>query len=381
MDELESQLRRYADAAEQRVPPAPSVRPTGNQRGRLLAVAAVVALLGGSVAVFAATRDTDRIDTVPSDDTTTVPPLHLCPTPADEPRPHHLQPAPRHLTGGRADRTNEGSTPTSERFSVFVSLDEDEYFEVQVRELEDSEPAAGPEPGARTVQLRVCDPFRADGNPREVTGQVADRLYDRRLIFTLGDRWSVTVRAAPAAQSRLTQADLFDIVAGLTWPASADAAPTASSTATSTEDCAPNPPMAIEVGSMLVTAAPDGYEPQLPVLFESFGESVDLGGTERHSLSLVHQRHGPIQITSFATESPAAYLDEHIVVGDAEHRTVRMCRQARGGSADERVTLTRNGGTLAVAAQVWEYEGFFVLGPVGSEEAILEVVAGLRLPF
>jgi len=381
MDELEAQLRRYADAAERQIPPTPSARPTGYRRGRLLAVAAVVALVGGSIGAFAVSRErSDYVDSVLSDHTTTAPPSETCPTPADQPRPHHLQIAPRSVSGGTVDRTNQGSTPSSESFSAFVYFGDDDFFEVQVRELGAAEPVPESEPGAATVQLRVCDPFGADGNRRAVTGQLTERRYDRHLSFTLGDRWSVTLRAAPAAQSALTPTDLVDVVAGLSWPAPVGAEPTTTAPTTGTGDCPLDPPMAIEVGSLLVTAAPDGYEPQLPVLFETFGGPVDLGGTELSTLTLLHPRHGPIQVTSFGVESPSAYIDK-LVLGDAERRTVRLCRRGRGESGDLRATLTRSGGKLAAAAQVWEYEGFLVLGPIGSEDAILEVVGGLRLPF
>lgn len=69
MDEIERQLRRYADAAEARVPATPEV-PTRRRSWRpLLATAAIVALVGGSLTVFLTTRSADeQIDAGPADE-------------------------------------------------------------------------------------------------------------------------------------------------------------------------------------------------------------------------------------------------------------------------------------------------------------------------
>jgi hypothetical protein len=383
MDELEVQLKRYADAAEQRVPPTPAERPD-RSRGRLLAVAAVIAVLGGSVGVFALARGTDdRVDTVPAD-TTIDRPEEPCPVPADEPRPHHLQLEPTTVANAKVERSNLGSTTASEVFTVFVGLDGEDFIEVRVREIDESTDYLQPRPGTDTVQVRVCDPFEADRNPREVTGTFAENAIDRSVTFSIGDRWSVSLRTAPPGESTHTLDDLIDVVAGVTWPAPSERPASAATVpAISNDDCSADPEVAIGLGSLTVTVVPDGYEPKLPVEIEDSGVPVDLGGTSSSSLTLLHPRKGHIQVTSFRSPDPATYIDEQIAIGDVDHANVRMCGSIEGRleRSDHLVTVVRSGATLAAAGQTREYEGFLVLGPAESEAEILEIVAGLRLPF
>src|SRR5688572_22596671 len=101
MDEIERQLKRYADEAVTRVPATPEAAPGRRSWLPVLAVAAVVALIGGPLGLFLVGRDADRrVETVPADGSPadTVPadeppsPIRSeCPIPHRDPEPGHLQ--------------------------------------------------------------------------------------------------------------------------------------------------------------------------------------------------------------------------------------------------------------------------------------------------
>ena len=379
MDDLENQLKRYADAAERRVRATPAARPTRNRsRRRLLAVAAVLALVGGSIGAFALTRGTkDRIDTVPADTTGTVEPvLEVCPEPSVSPRPDHLLQVALPWVGSALRTT----TVSGSRRALTVRRGTTDVALIEVFDEPPATALGADWATGSTIRVLVCDPFRSGGSPTSLDADVS--RDGPTLTVNLSDQWTVTVSALPDAG--LTVEDLAELLSGIAWPDPADERSDVPVTTTgerpSDEPCAPEPEVAIEVGSLTVTDVPEGYEARLPVKVEDSGVAVDLGGTSSASLALAHPDAGTIDVTSFAAPNPGDYVRQHDESTDVAHANARTCSPLDGRlqRSDHLVTLMTGPGTLTATAQTWEYEGFMVTGPADSEAAILEVIAGLR---
>lgn len=373
MDEIDRQLRRYADAAEAQVPATPEA-PTHRHSWRpWLAAAAVVALLGGSLTVFLAGRGTgDRLDTIPAEPSSTYVPLQPCPSPDPEPRPDQLQMALPFVA--RVQRI-EDPGPGPDDHHLLIRPGEDDSIEVKVYA---TPPVLTDRlgPGARTVTAYVCDPFADDGpSPTSVTATLSPTPAGNRNLTVVMERWVIVLTAKPERTSSVTADDLLAVVAGMSWPAAHSDDPT-DATAEG-ERCEDEPEVAIGLGSFTLTGVPDGFEPRFPVETTDTGP-VDLGGESTARLSLVRPDGASIQVTAFAVESPRAFITASLGGGTIDHVEVRRCTWAGDGweRADDIAIVGTNGGRTMLAAQEWEYEGYLVIGSPEVDRATLVEVAG-----
>lgn len=387
MDEIERQLRRYADAAASQVPDTPVAPATPRRADRwrpILAAAAAVALIGATVGVFVATRDrAERIDTTPAqelprddqEDVPDEPPIRTeCPIPPTDPKPGQLQ---MMLPWVTTASTETLASDFGRLHVVRIAPDSDDWIEVRVTVEQPPGDLVDPPADAAPIDVRVCDPFAFDdGAPSTVTAsRSTDAEGNRSLRLPLSNRWTVWLRTGPTATSSVTDADLVAVVGGMAWPV-----PSGESSGLPPEPCPDDTPAAIGVGSFTLTELPDGFEPELPV--ETIdGGPADAGGVSTTTLTLVHPDGREIQVTGFATDSPSRYLAEQLGGSATENANVRRCIRIEGGweRSDNLALVGGDGDDTLLAAQEWEYEGYLLRGSSGVDQATLVTVAeGLR---
>jgi hypothetical protein len=146
-------------------------------------------------------------------------------------------------------------------------------------------------------------------------------------------------------------------------------------------ECPPLFGSPLAVGSHLVTVVPDGFTPDGPVEAQQRGE-VDGGGESTAVLRLVHDDGRRIEVVSFGSESPPAFVDEAHDGAATEEVTFSRCLPEADGpsSVAWTATVSSTPDRAVLGSQEWEYGGFLVVGGPGvSVEELVEVATGLRL--
>lgn len=211
MDELEHQLRRYAAAAEEVVPPTPELAGRVRHGRRWLAVAAAVALLGAPLSVWLAGSE-EGVDVTPAgpDPTEHAPDAGTCPDHRGEPpQLDEVQLALPFVSAGDGELAPDRVELTfgSERNGGGILLLIAEVPQVDER----GEP----------IELTMCDPFRPGGSPVPVSawdwdprhGSDASTVHSHGIVVDLGE-WRIRLTAEPGVST----STLLEVAAGIRWP-------------------------------------------------------------------------------------------------------------------------------------------------------------------
>ncbi len=389
-DEVAAQLRRYADAAEDAVSPTPAIG--GATSGRRstrpwFAAAAVVALLGGGVAVFTAVRDDDGRSVRAIDEPAPTPD----PAPGPAPDLENTCPAPR--PGGplvddlhvpesaamvgvtSATTSDEQGDVDSIRLDIGEGAAELSVADVGAEELAETFPAhpSGYEP----VTFEICDPFSANDRRSTVPGQWGVG-QDQRLRAELGltkdgDRaWLVTASVRleqpdpTTEQLDAAEADLHRLIAAMSWPGEG--------TPDRHDVCADEPVAA--VGSHQLLAVPDSYTLGEPESVDT--GAVDMGGEQWTRLPLIGPDGAGIEVISIGTARFTEFLANNAVGIESGSVTIQRCRTSAGrapAGVEELTEIRRSPERIVIGAQESEYTGWMVMGTGGATEQDVIAVA------
>lgn len=392
-DDIAAQLRRYADAAERTVSATPTTGTTGGPRRSArpwLAAAAVVALLGGSLAAFALIDDGgDAVRTVDQPPVEQFPDIgDACPAPrAAGPRVDDLRvllpsvaaATPETTTdgGGRIDsmRIVVGKDGVGDELRVAV-IGADELAETFPVDPGDDDP----------VTFEICDPFAAADRRRDVRGHWAvgqDQRLHAELGLDAGDAraWLVTAstpldgRDPTREQPGSARADLRRLIAGMSWPAPVGAP-------RRNDDCSKAP--IATVGDHELLAAPEGYT--LGETQEMETGAVDMGGERWTRLGLLGPDGAQITVVSISTATFSEALESNAVGIEPGSLTIQRCRTTpiSGGDdtlagTDELTEIRRTDDRIVIGAQEWEYGGWMVVGSGGAtEEDVIAAAEAFR---
>lgn len=367
MDDLTDQLRRYADAAETHLTDVRAGRPelpVGPDRPsssiRVLAAASVAVVLLGAVGAFLIGTGDEQLRTAPVDPGgVDGPAAGDCPTPrSDAPRVSDVQFALPWVASADLQLS------TDER--VQVVIDPGGPREVTVGLSDFGDPTSDPESplprGFPRTTVSLCDPFAGAAATTLLPAAIIEPLTS--LQFHPGGTWTVNLWSGPGTD--ITNDDLREIAAGMSWPAPSGPTGTCDAVAGS------------GTGSLTISHLPDGFQPEAQV-----DEAIAPGGTADVVEHFFRDDDlATLGVSWFAAADPSAVI--RAATGeDADQVTITGCVLESGGvgwtEGPVQVSISRGPDRVVAAGQLEPGEGWIVVGADGTtEREVLEVAEGLR---
>jgi hypothetical protein len=371
MPDLTDQLRRYADAAEERVgdvelSPAPTATPPvpGRLHRRLLAAAAAVTLLAAGAGLFVTGRDRDQVLTTPA-----APAGGECPAPPDRgARIGDLRLALPWVAS--ADLV----LSTDER--VTYVLDRGKLREVQLTVadfgVEPTDPATNLPNGFARTTVSVCDPFAGSERtqlPAAIISSGGTQESSASLQFHPGGRWTVTMFGGE--RSEITVDDLAAIAAGMSWSSPNELGATCDAVSTA------------GTGSLTVTHLPAGHQPESPPA-ATVAPASATAAVEHYFRRDDGQT---ISVLWFSADDPASVIRAatgDLIDGQADQRGIAGCLPVSGAypgwrDGEIQVLVRRTPAGVIAAGQFGTNDGWVVTGGAEtSEDEVLAVASGLR---